>query len=118
MFKQIGFKGRSSYIYRLSRSGYVSLSGGRAVSVAPNLFLTDTTVYPEQWLLIDGNYAGKPPETTVGTRAGGSNTANNILAAPFDVSTNNVRHGALNVAGFDASVRTVGEGEYLDPQER
>jgi hypothetical protein len=122
-FVELNFRGRSSYLYRLTESGYASMGGGVAFSTAPNYFLRIENLLPDQWLLFDADYSREngsvaaPADVIRGTRSG-SFVATNMIVGDADDDTAGIRHGALNVAAIDASVKGMAEGEYLDVTER
>ena len=117
---EIDFKGRSSYVYRLTNTGRASFdnTNGVHVETGANFFLSTENMTPDQWLLYDADYSNQaglaPADLATGTRAA-SFTANNTIVERETPGRDAIRHGALNVAAVDASVRSVSSGEFLDP---
>jgi prepilin-type N-terminal cleavage/methylation domain-containing protein len=111
------FRGRGSYLYRLTTNGYASYSGTVAVPTNESQFLRLIDLKSDQWLLFDALYsslgAANVADVVQGDR-GASFVAWNMVAGKSEDADLGPRHGSVLTGRMDGSASSIGAGNYLD----
>jgi prepilin-type N-terminal cleavage/methylation domain-containing protein len=111
------FRGRGSYLYRLTTNGYASYSGDTAIPTAESEFLRFNKLKPDQWLVFDALYSSLGEANVADVLRGDrspSFVAWNMIAGSSDDANLAPRHGATITGRTDGSASAIQAGEYLD----